>query len=186
VSRSLVGTACGLLTRSRSRYATFHTLSAAAICLAAAGPASARRADVANPCQILPPSAIAAAFGVAHAPASTETTVTNVSTCSFKAGLLTISIGNTALTNPAAPLSTAKVAGIPSGLYETFGAKASQLTFNKGGAATGIYVVIRNGNQASDPQHRFYSEAGAGDLTQVFSQIGFSLSSARLISDTAS
>ncbi len=130
MSRSLAGAACGL--------------SAASICLAAAGPATAGPAEIANPCQILPPSAIAAAFGVAHAPASTETSVTNVSTCSFKAGLLTISIGYTALTNPAAPLSTAKVAGIPSGLYETFGAKASQLTFNKGGAATGVYVVIRN------------------------------------------
>ena len=45
---------------------------------------------------------------------------------------------------------------------------------------------VCTGNQSSDPQNRFYSEAGAGDLTQVFSQIGYSLSSARLISDSAS
>ena len=90
-----------------------------------------------NPCQILLPAAIAAAFGVAHAPASTMTTVTNVSTCSFNAGLLTISIGYTALTNPAPPLSTMKVPGITSGLYETFGAKASQLTFDKGAPPPG-------------------------------------------------
>ena len=83
--------------------------------------------------------------GSRQAPASTSTAVINATTCSYKGGLLTISVGYTAITNPAPPSSVVKVAGLPNGQYETYaGSKASELTFFKGTAASGTYVVIRN------------------------------------------
>ena len=40
--------------------------------------------------------------------------------------------------------------------------------------------------QLTDAGHRFYSQAAAGDLTNIFTDIGFTLTSTRLISDSAS
>jgi hypothetical protein len=98
-----------------------------------------------DPCQIVPGPLIASAFGVKTAPPSTSTAVINATTCSYKGGMLTISVGYTALTNPAPPSSVVKVAGLSNGVYETFaGSTASQLTFYKGDPATATYVVIRN------------------------------------------
>jgi hypothetical protein len=118
---------------------------AAACCLAAGAPvASAGRADLPDPCQIVPASLIASALGVKKAPAGTLVTVTNVSTCTY-GSILSISVGYTALANPQHPASQSKVPGVPNGLYETYaGSTQTQITFVKGSAATGLYAVIRN------------------------------------------
>jgi hypothetical protein len=97
-----------------------------------------------DPCALVPSALIASAFGTGKTPLSTSTFVTNVNTCSWKNGQLTLSVGYTALTNPAPPLTVSKVPGVPGGQYETYPGKKSQLTFVIGSAATGTYVVIRN------------------------------------------
>jgi hypothetical protein len=127
-----------------ARHAVVTVLAAGAL-LVAASDASTAVTVLPDPCQLVPSALVASAFGTRHAPASSSTAVTNASTCSYKAGQLTVSIGYTALTNPAAPAKVTKVGGLPAGQYETYaGTKASQLTFIKGAAANGIYVVIRN------------------------------------------
>ncbi len=102
-------------------------------------------ATVPNPCQAVPGGVIAAAFGLAQPPPSTLSTVTNASTCSYKHGVLTVSVGYTAITNPAAPLKVGKVSGLPNGLYETYsGSTQSEVTFFRGAASNGLYAVVRN------------------------------------------
>ena len=116
------------------------------ICLLAyAAGGFAASADLPNPCQLVPPALIATAFGVKTAPAATVTTVTNATTCAYKHGMLTISVGSTAIANTARPTKVVKVAGIPNSQYDTYsGSNVSQLMFYKGTAASGTYVVIQN------------------------------------------
>jgi hypothetical protein len=102
-------------------------------------------ADLPNPCQAVPAGVVASALGLQQPPTSTLATVTNASTCSFKGGMLTVSVGYTALTNPAPPLKETKVPGLPNGIYETYrGSTQTQVTFFKGTAASGLYAVIRS------------------------------------------
>ena len=113
--------------------------------LAYAAGAFAASADLPNPCQLVPSSLVASAFGVKHAPVATVASIPTATTCSYKHGLLTISVGSTAITNPARPATVVKVAGLPNSQYATFtDSKASQLTFYEGTAASGTYVVIQN------------------------------------------
>jgi len=118
----------------------------AAVCFlaAAASAASAARADIPDPCSIVPASLIASALGTKQAPTGVLSSVTNASTCAY-GRLLSISVGYTAITNPSLPASHSKVPGVPNGLYETYaGTTQTQITFVKGSAATGLYAVIRN------------------------------------------
>jgi hypothetical protein len=135
--------------RMRSRGATgvgIVAFACAACAVLGGGPAAlGARASLPDPCQIVPQPLIASAFGVKKAPPSTSTAVINATTCSYKGGMLTISVGYTALTNPATPLKTKKVPGLPNGLYETYaGTTQTGVTFFKGTAATGLYGVVRN------------------------------------------
>lgn len=114
-------------------------------CLFAAPAGLAARAAPPNACQLVGSSIIAAAFGVKKAPASTLSTITNASTCSYKGGLLTVSVGSTALTNTATALKTTKVPGLANGAYETYqGSSQTEVTFYRGSAAAGVYAVVRN------------------------------------------
>jgi hypothetical protein len=138
----------------------------AAVLGSAATPAgSAERLVLPDPCSLIPASLIAAAFGVKKAPASTSTSVPNVETCSWNKGQLTISVGYTALTNPAAPLTVAKVPAVRGGQYETYPGKKSQLTFVEGTAATGTYVVIRNYVRVPEKKLVTIAKALAHELT---------------------
>jgi hypothetical protein len=123
-------------------------LGAAALVLAGcllAAPALAAGATPANPCELVPASVIARAFGVKKPPASTLSSVTNASTCSYKGGLLTVSVGSTALTNTATPLKESKVPGLANGIYETYeGSSQTEVTFYRGSANSGLYAVVRN------------------------------------------
>jgi hypothetical protein len=142
---------------------------AAYVVLSGVPVASGARTAVPDPCQIVPKSLIAAAFGAKNAPPSTSTAVLNATTCSYKHGLLTISIGYTALTNPAAPLKTKKVAGLPHGLYETYsGTTQTAVTFINGTAATGLYGVVRNFGRIPEKKLEKIAKAlshGAGSAT---------------------
>jgi hypothetical protein len=101
--------------------------------------------DLPDPCTVVPSALIASAMGLKKAPPATLSTVTNVSTCAYKGGLLTISVGYTALTNPTPPATLSKVAGLPNGRYETYtGSTQTEVTFVKGTTATGLYAVVRN------------------------------------------
>jgi hypothetical protein len=110
-----------------------------------AGHAVAADGSLPNPCELVSPSLVSSALGIKSAPVSRLSTVINVSTCAYKGGALTVSVGYTALTNPAPPATQAKVRGIPSGIFETYtGSTQTEVTFFKGTAATGIYGVVRN------------------------------------------
>jgi hypothetical protein len=115
------------------------------VLLGAIAPAAfSARTDLPNPCQLVSTSLIASVLGTKHPPTGMLASVTNVSTCTF-GRVLSISVGYTAITNPAAPATELKIAGIPGGLYETYtGSKQTEVTFIKGSAATGVYAVIRN------------------------------------------
>jgi hypothetical protein len=102
------------------------------------------RSDLPNPCQIVPTSLIASALGTKKAPPGTASAVTNVSTCNYT-GKLTISVGYTALTNPAPAVTEKAVPGLPHGTYEAFaGSTQTEVTFFEGTAASGVYGVVRN------------------------------------------
>ena len=129
---------------------------AAALALAGcllAAPALAAGAAPATTCALVPASVIAKAFGVKTAPASSVSSVTNASTCSYKGGLLTVSVGSTALTNTATPLKESKVPGLANGTYETYkGSSQTEVTFYRGSATTGLYAVVRNFGHISGPK----------------------------------
>jgi hypothetical protein len=98
-----------------------------------------------DPCSLVPPAVIASVFAVKSPPASTTSVTPNASTCSYKNGQLTIEVGSSALTNPASPLKTTKVAGIPHGFYDSYAhTTQSQIVFYEGTAADGTYAVLRN------------------------------------------
>ena len=119
-------------------------LQLAACAFAADPPAALASAPLPGACGLVSSSLIASALGTKKPPAGTLATVTNASTCSYN-NVLTISVGYTALTNPAAPATQTKIAGIPNGIYETYsGSTQTQITFFKGAAATGVYCVVRN------------------------------------------
>ena len=124
-----------------------------ASCLLAAPAALAARATLPNPCEVVPSGLVAAAFGVKKAPASTLSAVTNASTCSYKGGLLTVSVGSTALTNTATPLKETKVPGLTNGIYETYkDSTQTEVTFYRGSATNGLYAVVRNFGHISGPK----------------------------------
>ena len=129
---------------------------AAALALAGcllAVPALAAGAAPANTCALVPASVIATAFGVKKAPASTLSSVTNASTCAYKGGLLTVSVGSTALTNTATPLKETKVPGLTNGIYETYkGSSQTEVTFYRGSATSGLYAVVRNFGHITGPK----------------------------------
>jgi hypothetical protein len=108
-----------------------------------AGASSAVAADLPNPCTLVPAGAIASAIGSKAAAAANTATTNSTSTCSY-GGLLTVQVGITALTNPAPALYTAKVAGLPHGIFSTYSSSSqTQIVFYEGPAATGLYVVVR-------------------------------------------
>jgi hypothetical protein len=125
------------------------TVAAASIACAlafGAPSASAARLDLPDTCAVVPAKLIASALGVKRAPPSTLARVTTTATCSYKGGQITVSVGYTALTNPAPPLKVKKVSGLPHGFYATYkNSTQTQVSFYKGAsAATGIYGVVRN------------------------------------------
>ncbi len=114
-----------------------------ALALAASCAAPAARAGFPDPCSLVPAHSIAAAVGAHAAAAPSAAATPQTSTCSY-GGLLTIEIGETALTNPAPILKTTKLTTVPHGVYTTYaGSKQTQIVFYKGTAATGTYVVVR-------------------------------------------
>ena len=116
----------------------------ASLLIALAGTAGANAVAPPDPCSLVPAAVIASAFG-SKLPPSTTSVTPDASTCSYKNGQLTIEVGSTALTNPATPFKTVKVAGLPHGLYETYAhTTQSQIVFYEGTAATGTYAVLRN------------------------------------------
>lgn len=107
--------------------------------------ASARMTQLPDACGSVPSADVAAAFNSATPPASTEATVRNIQTCSFGSGQLTVSIGYTALGNPAIPVTVKSVPGLPHGEYMTYrGSTQTEIVFYEGSAATGVYCVVRN------------------------------------------
>ncbi len=95
-----------------------------------------------DPCSLVPPAAIASAFGLKAAPASTASVTPDSSTCSYKNGQLTIEVGSSALTNPASPTKTTKITGLPHGLFDSYAhTTQSQIVFYEGSAGDGTYAV---------------------------------------------
>ena len=88
---------------------------------------------------------VAHALGLKTAPVSTASVVVTTQTCSYAGVKLTVAVGYTVIQNPARPVKSSKVKGLPHGTYTTYaGSTQTQVFFYKGTAATGIYGVIRN------------------------------------------
>jgi hypothetical protein len=117
-----------------------------AVCLlAVAAQGSASTTALPNPCQLVPNGVIDSALGLKKPPAMLPSMTTNVSTCSYKGGLLTVAVGYTALTNPVPPATITTVPELANGNYETFrGTTQTEVTFFVGSASSGLYAVIRN------------------------------------------
>jgi hypothetical protein len=119
--------------------------------LAVTGTAIGSRATAPDPCVSVSPQAVASALGLKHPPKTSEAMIPTASTCAYAGVLLTVSVGSTAITNPAPPKKVVKVSGLPNGQYMTYsGSTQSQITFFKGTAATGTYGVIRNFGKISE------------------------------------
>ena len=113
-------------------------------------PTGAAAGPLPNPCQVVSGPTIAAAFGITSAPPSTLTAITQSQTCSYRGGKLTISVGYTAIGNPAFPKTLMNVPGLPHGKFATYaGSTQTQVSFYKGSAATGIYGTVRNTGKIS-------------------------------------
>jgi len=119
--------------------------------LAVNGIATGSRETVPDPCVSVSPQVVASALGLKQPPKTSEAMIPTASTCSYTGVLLTVSVGSTAITNPAPPKKVVKVKGLPNGQYMTYsGSTQSQITFFKGTAATGTYGVIRNFGKISE------------------------------------
>ena len=97
-----------------------------------------------DPCTAVPSADIVSALGLKHAPSSVLASVPNVETCAFANGKLSISVGYTTIANPALPLKSVAVPGLPTGSYRTYaGSTQTEILFFKGTAASGVYGVVR-------------------------------------------
>ena len=125
------------------------SLSIAACALAcAAGPlaasSAAGRADLPNPCALVPVPAVESALHIHTAPTAIASTTPGAATCNYNNGKLTIEIGLTAYTNLAPTAKQITITTLPNGRYTTYAhTTQTQLVFIEGSTATGTYVVIR-------------------------------------------
>jgi hypothetical protein len=170
---------------SRARQLKVSSATIAALACVGLFPAGSGAAQipVSYPCGVVPKADIVSALGKKLGSVTpTEASVPKASTCAYGGEDLTISVGTTAIANPAAPLKVTKVAGLPNGNYWTYrGSTQTQLSFLVGSAASGTYVVIRNFVKVPRPKlekiaKAFYAgmssgQAGIGAATTTPSQL---------------
>jgi len=119
-------------------------ISVLCVSVAYTGPSYASSTALPDPCAAIPSTLIASAFRPEGAPQSSVATVRNVSTCSY-GNDLTVSVGTTAIVNPAYAATVVKVPGLPHGTYMTYkGSTQTEILFYSGSAANAIYGVVRN------------------------------------------
>lgn len=113
--------------------------------LALVGQGMASIAQVPDPCSAIPSSDVLSAFHVSKMPRATLSVVNTVQTCVYGQGQLTVSIGYSVIANPALPVTSVTVSGLPHGVFRTYSdSSQTEITFYTGTAATGVYGVVRN------------------------------------------
>ena len=133
--------------RTRARLGRVAAVTAIVLAAAAAIGLSGRAATsgLPDPCAAIPGKDVAAALDLKQPPASSLATITNVETCTFARGALTVSVGFTSIAYPAPPKQVLPVAGLPNGTYRTYaGTNQTEILFLKGPAAHAVFGVVRN------------------------------------------
>jgi hypothetical protein len=96
----------------------------------------------------VPTATLQAALGAKSSPHGRLTQImTSIQSesCSYAGGKLTLSVGYTAIGNPAMPAKLVPVPGIAHGTFATYaGSMQTQISFYVGSAATGTYGTVRS------------------------------------------